>query len=151
MTAGTSQPCICTSLRKASRAVTRHYDAALAAWGMTTVQFALLRNIARREETGGVPLARLADAMVMDRSSLYRTLAPLERRGWVELSSGTGRNRVAQISARGLAAMRAAEDDWRKAQAQVADLFGTVRVDALTALLADMMRDAQALLERDVA
>jgi len=67
-------PCACTALRKAGRAVSRAYDEALAAHGMSTAQFAILRHVAR-----GAPLAlsRLAEQLVMDRTSLYRAVAPL--------------------------------------------------------------------------
>ena len=78
-----SGPCACTTLRKAARAVGRVYDEALAGKGMTTAQFAILRHVWRG---GSVPLSRLADSLVMDRTSLYRALAPVEAKGWVAVS-----------------------------------------------------------------
>ena len=71
-----SSTCACTALRKASRAVGRLYDEMLADSGLTTAQFAILRHLARAES---LPLSRLADHLVMDRTSLYRGLTPMLR------------------------------------------------------------------------
>src|ERR1044072_3398166 len=77
--------CACTTLRKPAPAVARVYDDALAEAGMTTAQFAILRHIAREQP---VPLSRLADSLVMDRTSLYRALAPSAGKGWGEIAHG---------------------------------------------------------------
>jgi DNA-binding MarR family transcriptional regulator len=110
--------CACTTLRKASRAVTRLYDERLAPHGMTTTQFAILRNLARAER-GEMPLSRLAERLVMDRTSLYRTLAPIERAGWIALAAGSGRSKLARLTEAGRTAMQAAEGDWEKVQDDV--------------------------------
>lgn len=114
-------PCVCTTLRKAARAVGRVYDEALAGCGMTTAQFAILRHIARG---GSVPLSRLADGLVMDRSSLYRALAPLEQRGWVAVSAGPGKAKLASLTPAGKAAMAAGEGDWEAAQVRLVGAMG---------------------------
>jgi hypothetical protein len=36
--------CICTHLRRAARGVSRHYDEALAGFGINVAQFSLLRH-----------------------------------------------------------------------------------------------------------
>ncbi len=108
--------CACTALRKASRAVTRLYDERLAAHGMTTTQFSILRSLAR---AGDLPLSRLAERLVMDRTSLYRTLAPVTRAAWVVVEDGPGRAKLARLTEAGRAAMAAAQDDWDIAQAEV--------------------------------
>lgn len=106
--------CVCTGLRKASRAVTRVYDALLAESGMTTTQLAILRTLNR---TGGeLPLSRLAERLVMDRTSLYRTIAPIERAGWVRVEDGEGRARIACITDTGREAMAGAGSAWADAQ-----------------------------------
>ena len=109
--------CACTTLRKASRAVTRLYDERLAAHGMTTVQFSILRNLARAD--GALPLSRLADRLVMDRTSLYRTLAPVTRAGWAVIENGPGHSKLARLTDIGRAAIAGAEGDWQGAQAHV--------------------------------
>ena len=126
--------CTCTTLRKASRAITRLYDARLAGHGMTTTQFAVLRNL----RGGEMPLSRLAEQLVMDRTSLYRTLAPIERSGWIEIGGGTGRTKLARLTDAGRAAMIAAMPDWEATQHQVIGELGAEEWRKMTATL-DML------------
>ena len=127
-------PCACTSLRKAARAISRVYDAELAAAGMTAAQLAILRAIDR---AGSPPLAALATALVMDRTSLYRALAPLQRAGWVSLADAPrGRARLASLTAEGARALREAAPYWEAAQRRVLEAFGPVRWRDLHAGLA---------------
>lgn len=133
-------PCAATALRKASRAITRLYDEALAPHGLTVTQFAILRNVARR---GEVALPALADLMVMDRTSLYRTLTPMQRAGWIEVVSGrSGRAKLTHLTAAGEAIMDAAADDWARVQARVRQGLGGETWDALTASLARVVEVA---------
>lgn len=127
--------CACTALRKASRAVTRLYDERLAAHGMTTTQFSILRNLARAD--GEIALSRLAERLVMDRTSLYRTLTPVERAGWIVMASGPGRSKLARLTDTGRAAMQAAEGDWEAAQD---DLLGEIPTQEWQALLGTLDR-----------
>lgn len=103
-------------LRKASRAVARAYDEALAAHGMTTAQFSILRHVSRVEP---LALSRLAEQLEMDRTSLYRALSPIEKHGWVSVKPGSGRTKLATLTPAGRAAMRAAEPDWEAVQMRV--------------------------------
>lgn len=107
--------CACTALRKASRAVTRRYDEALSPYGLTTVQFAILRTLSRLGET---PLSPLAEEMVMDRTSLYRTLKPMAAAGWVAVGDGAGRAKLAALTPQGAALLEKAVPDWRRTQAE---------------------------------
>jgi len=133
--------CVCTELRKANRAITRLYDEALQPAGMSTVQFSLLRALERR---GALPLSRLADAMVMDRTSLYRTLEPLERRGWIALEAGRGKTRVARLSASGREALAAALPHWQAVQALTLDGLGAADWAHLRATLGRLARSEPA-------
>ena len=72
-------PCACTTLRRAARAVTAAYDAALAPSGLRITQFSILRRLAR---LGPLPVTRLAAEAALDRSTMGRNLNPLERRGF---------------------------------------------------------------------
>lgn len=113
--------CACTLLRKASRVIGRVYDEALASHGMSIGQFAILRHISRGEP---LALSRLAEQLEMDRSSLYRALTPLEKRGWVRTAAGEGRSKCASLTSEGKAAMHAAEPDWSAIQHRVEDEAG---------------------------
>lgn len=133
----TPHPCVCTALRKASRAVTRLYDERLGAAGMTTTQFAVLRHLARH---GDLALPRLADLLVMDRTSLYRTLAPIERHGWIRLGpGGRGRARQAALTGAGHAALDAATPAWEACQRDVLAALGEDALLALQARLGEVV------------
>jgi DNA-binding MarR family transcriptional regulator len=113
--------CVCGSLRKASRAVTRIYDEIMEDTGMTIMQFSILSTIARN---GEMPLMRLAKALVMERTTLYRALTPIERRGWVDFSDGEGRAKTVSLTEQGRAALEQAGPAWRLAQKNLLDAIG---------------------------
>lgn len=123
-----SLPCLCTSLRKASRAVTRVYDDRLAGSGLTTTQFAVLRHLARH---GDLPLSRLAELLVMDRTSLYRTLAPIERHGWIAIGQAQGRTKIASLTAPGRGKMAEATAAWEGCQQEIVGAMGAAQWQAL--------------------
>ena len=114
-------PCACSTLRRAARAVTAAYDAALAPSGLRITQFSILRKLAR---LGPLPVTRLAAEAALDRSTMGRNLNPLERRGLVRIEVGNvdQRERVAHLTAAGEAAIEAALPHWRKAQERIAAL-----------------------------
>ncbi|MDB5714935.1 MAG: MarR family transcriptional regulator [Sphingomonadales bacterium] len=125
-------PCACTALRKASRAITRLYDERLADSGMTITQFAVLRHIARE---GGLPLSRLADLLVMERTSLYRTMAPLERQGWVAVEAAGSRVKIASLTEAGFRAMENTTSAWEHAQSEIISAIGVTDFQLLEAQL----------------
>lgn len=127
--------CVCTALRKASRAISRVYDSALSAHGLSTVQYAILRHIARAEP---VALSRLARDLVTDRTALYRALAPLEAKGWVTVEPGLGKSRRASLTARGGSLLSSAQADWEAVQARVVGTLGPEQWASLQTQLHDL-------------
>jgi DNA-binding MarR family transcriptional regulator len=125
-------PCACTTLRKTSRAVTRFYDDAIAASGLSISQFSLLRSLSR---LGPTPLSDLAERMVMERTSLYRMLAPIETRGLIAIMPGKGRARVAALTADGRAIMESTAEAWEGAQSRFVQTLGADKWQKLQALL----------------
>lgn len=127
----TDRPCACTALRRAARAATAAYDAALAPAGLRVTQFSVLRTLAR---LGPLPVTRLAKEAALDRSTMGRNLDPLERQGFVAMITSTtdGRERVAHLTPAGEAAIKAAMPHWRAAQKQVAGLVPHDALDKLT-------------------
>ncbi|NOW47537.1 DNA-binding MarR family transcriptional regulator [Novosphingobium sp. SG751A] len=137
-------PCACTSLRKATRTLDRLYDAALAPHGVTTTQFALMRNI---ERAGAIVLNQLATLLVMDRTSLYRTIRTIEEAGWVSIADGPGKARLAQITPEGQAMLRLAEPDWEDLQAQIHGRLGEdgwARLMEMSGAIINLGREARA-------
>jgi DNA-binding MarR family transcriptional regulator len=128
--------CAGTTLRSAARAVSRGYDAALQASDLTVTQFAILRRVAR---VGEIPLSRLAERMVMDRTTLYRALLPMTREGWVRIDPAPrGRTRVVRLTPAGERRMSDSTAAWESAQTRLIESFGVERWQALHAELRDL-------------
>lgn len=109
------QRCLCFALRRGARAITQHYDRLLRPAGLRTTQFTLLVML---EKAGPLPMARLAERLGLERTTLTRNLAPLERQGWVTVGENDDRRvRLIGITPQGRAVARAALPLWRKAQA----------------------------------
>jgi DNA-binding MarR family transcriptional regulator len=108
--------CRCFAVRKASRAVTQHYDRALRKSGMRISQFNTLVVLT---QTGPLPMASLAEFMGMDRTSLTRNLQPPVRKRWIKIlpSDEDRRVRIVSITPVGIAALRKAVPAWKAAQA----------------------------------
>lgn len=113
--------CVCTTMRRATRALTRAYDEAMAPHGLTIQQFAILRHTRdyTRAQNAPIPLSRLAQRLVMDRTSLYRALPALEREGLIALASPSPRNRTAATTTKGEALIAKAEPDWAALQSRI--------------------------------
>ena len=75
--------CTCTAIRRASRAITHHYDEALRDTGLRNTQFTLLATLV---QTGPIPMTRLAAFLSLERTTLTRNLKSLLRDGLVEVA-----------------------------------------------------------------
>ena len=128
-----SVACLCSALRKSTRAVSRLYEEAMEGTGMTIMQFSLLRHLARH---GNLPLSRLAELLVMDRTTLYRSLTPLIERGWVTVDEGKGRSKIAALSPGGQTAMEQATPAWNRAQRAMMERLGGLEWQKLQSALA---------------
>ena len=132
----TALACASTTLRSAARAVSRGYDAALAGDDLTVNQFAILRRISR---AGELPLSRLAERLVMDRTTLYRALEPMTRAGWVSIEAAPrGRARIIRLTPDGERRMAVGTPAWEAAQTRLIDAFGVERWQALHAELREL-------------
>jgi len=129
-------PCACGRLRRASRALTQFYDDAMAGSGLRVTQYSLMRTLARQ---GTVRISDLARAYLLDRTAMTRTLDPLVAQGYVRIAPGRdARTREVTLTRAGVAALDAAADEWKRAQAAVSRRIGRERLDALIATLADL-------------
>jgi DNA-binding MarR family transcriptional regulator len=126
--------CFCHHIRRASRAVTRTYDTALAPSGLTAGQFTILTAVAALQP---MPAPVLREVLAMDRTSLSRTLKPLKETGLIAVTAGAGR-RAGQLSltTEGAAALGEAAAYWRAVQAETSQRFGTPRAGQFLSVLA---------------
>jgi len=134
--------CTCASLRKAARVVTQSYDAALQPAGLKTTQFTLLATLAN---AGDLPLTRLAEALVMDRTTLTRNLKPLLGQGLVAVGSERDqRVRKIKLTPKGRAIFKDALVHWEAVQSKLVAGLGVTRwarfLDDLAATVAAARR-----------
>ena len=96
--------CACYNLRRASRAVTQVFDAHFDGVGLRATQFTVLAAL-RYESERRPTVSYLAEALVLDQSSLSRNLAVLERQGYLQLEPGEDkRERIVTLTASSLPA-----------------------------------------------
>ncbi|MBI3860499.1 MAG: winged helix-turn-helix transcriptional regulator [Planctomycetia bacterium] len=129
------RPCVCTTVRRASRILARAFDACLESAGLNVTQLAVLRAIQRHP---GEPLSRVAQDLCMDRTSLYRAVTPMQRDGWVRVSTGAdARSRAAKLTSRGCHVLEAADPTWGRLQTDIVERFGR---DKWALLIAELER-----------
>lgn len=115
-------PCLCSSLRRAARAVTHIYEEALRPVGLRVTQFTILQTL---ERTGEVLQGRLGELLAMDSTSLTRTLKIMVRQGWVAERRGKDRReRWLRLSQDGAEQMARALPVWEEAQAMLREKLG---------------------------
>lgn len=126
--------CLCHHIRRGARVVTRVYDTALAPSGITAGQFVILTAIAALRP---MPTPVLREILGMDRTSLTRTLKPMEANGLIAITAGAGRRGgQVNLTAEGGAVLREAAPLWRTAQTEVSRRVGTGRTGQLLTALA---------------
>jgi DNA-binding MarR family transcriptional regulator len=106
--------------------------------GLATTQYALLVTLARAE--GPLRHHQLAEAQVMDGTTLTRNLAPLARDGLVQIAPGTDRRtRFVSLTPAGVAALERARPLWRAVQERIVTETGDERIATLLHDLADLV------------
>src|SRR5574337_1774559 len=114
---GRLSPCVCSTLRMVSRAVTQLYDDVLRPSGLRVTQFSILATIARMGEAN---LRQLADTLAIDQTTLTRSLNLLERDGMTErVPHPDGRIKAMRLTSKGRRALEVARPLWAQAQGRV--------------------------------
>jgi DNA-binding MarR family transcriptional regulator len=131
------QTCACYKVRKAARAVTKIYEEVLRPIGLRATQFSLL--MATRV-MGPVTVVKLAQVMVMDRTTLTRNLQILETRGLIMIKPGEDRReREVNLTAEGMEVLAKAVPLWEEAQERVREGLGEERLQNLLGDLSEMV------------
>lgn len=134
--------CACYNLRRASRAVSRFYDQALAPSGLRSTQFSILQAAKAR---GPLTLTALAESIVTERTTLTRNIGLLERDGFIRVDSGQDRReRLISITEQGLAVLETAMPLWDTAQTTMERGLGQERLARLLEDLGAMVSAAKA-------
>ena len=130
--------CACFDLRRATRAVSRMYDDFLRDAGLNITQFSLLRLICVEKE---LSISTLGRYMVMDRTSITRALAPLERDTLIYSRTGADKRiRIISVTNKGRKLIESAEPKWRQAQEALINTIGEDRWRAMCTVLRDTTR-----------
>ncbi|CAN5907332.1 hypothetical protein BH11PSE3_BH11PSE3_16710 [soil metagenome] len=121
-------------MRQAARHVTQLYDQCLARSGLRATQFAILSTLRR---TGPLQINVLARELVMDRTTLGRTVQPLQREGLIAVKPGKGDRRAKQLhlTQAGTTRLRLAQKGWTQAQDRFEQAYGADKASALRGLL----------------
>jgi DNA-binding MarR family transcriptional regulator len=130
--------CACFDLRRATRAVSRMYDDFLRDAGLNITQFSLLRLIYVEKD---LSISTLGRYMVMDRTSITRALAPLERDRLIYSRTGADKRiRIISVTNKGRKLVESAEPKWRQAQEALMDTIGEDRWRAMSTVLRNTTR-----------
>lgn len=134
--------CLALHLRRASRRISRWFDAALAPHGLDISQFNLLSAVAALESA---PLTTIAEILGVDPSTLSRTLKPLSRQNLVSITGGRGRGGLhLSLSLRGQDVFSAASQAWKATQSQIAQALGEAQASRVLENLDHLERVAAA-------
>jgi DNA-binding MarR family transcriptional regulator len=108
--------CASLNFRRTARAVTQLYDAALQESGIRSTQFAILVGIAKNRP---VSIGALAEVLIIDRTTLTRSLQLLKKEGLITISDRQGmRQRFLALTPRGEKTLGRSLPVWRKAHKQ---------------------------------
>jgi len=116
-------PCVCSTLRMVSRAVTQLYDDILRPSGLRVTQFSILATIAR---SGEANLRQLEAALAIDQTTLTRSLSLLQRDRVIErMPHPDGRIKAVRLTRKGRRMLDVARPLWAQAQNKVLRELGT--------------------------
>jgi DNA-binding MarR family transcriptional regulator len=114
--------CASFNFRRAARAVTSLYDRAFEPFGIRSTQFSILVGVAKTQPTS---ISALSELLVIDRSTLTRSLRLLKKQGLLTISArAEKRQRFLELTARGAQALRASLPAWREAQERFVQTLG---------------------------
>jgi DNA-binding MarR family transcriptional regulator len=106
--------CHCLAARRHARAITRVFETKLRPHGLRATQFSVLAALALK---GPTPVKELAEALGLERTTLTRVGAVLERHGWVGTTrSEDARERPFRLTRAGRRKLEAAFPSWKVAQ-----------------------------------
>jgi DNA-binding MarR family transcriptional regulator len=114
--------CMCASFRRASRALTQLYDDGLRPAGLRATQFTILQALAL---TGEISQGELGRILVIDSTTLTRTLEIIERHGWIAKRQGEDkRERWLNLTKAGRSKFERARPYWEEIQTRFRSKLG---------------------------
>jgi DNA-binding MarR family transcriptional regulator len=130
--------CVCFNLRRAARQVTQRFDRTLRQSGLKANQFSILMA---SYDQAGILLTRMAKTLGMERTTLTRNLAFLERLEMVSIEPGDDRReRRIRITEKGAGLLEKALPLWQQAQREIVELIGGDKWEGLLSGLHEVAR-----------
>jgi DNA-binding MarR family transcriptional regulator len=115
-------PCMCGSFRRTSRALTQLYENVLRPVGLRATQFTILQALTL---AGEVTQKQLGEMLVMDSTTLSRTLRIMARERWITERRGADRReRWLGLAKGGEAKFKRALPAWDKLQSHLRRQLG---------------------------
>lgn len=128
--------CHCLKMRRSAENVINFYDSVLSGSGVTLRQFSLLRSVFKNN---GCNVRMLSESMLLDRSTLARSLKPLLKAGYIaDKKSAGARDSVLELTEKGRAVYKEAADLWKTAQLKFEEKIGKERLESFEKTLALM-------------
>jgi len=121
--------CMCASFRRASRALTQMYEQELRPEGLRATQFTILQALTL---AGEITQGQLGGALVMDSTTLTRTLTIMRRGGWVRMRRGEDRREWRLgLTKEGEAMYKRALPAWERIQKKLRKQIGSTEWEQL--------------------
>jgi DNA-binding MarR family transcriptional regulator len=134
--------CNCMSLRRAARRVSHAYDVKLSQVGLTIAQFDILASL---DQIGSASVNGLAEAIELDRSTIWRNVRVLQRNGIVQItdSEEDGRTRAISMTPKGAHMFLMAVPLWEEAQIAFEESNGRTEAAGLRNSLGQLGRTSR--------
>lgn len=115
-------PCACQNLRRLTRIVTRIYDQELRKADIEITQYGLLTALAT---IGQANQRQLSAGFAIDSTTLTRTMAVIEKQGWVKVVRGEDkRERLFSVTTAGKRKLAQAAPYWEAAERRLLKALG---------------------------
>lgn len=124
--------CLNASIRKASRVITSLYSDAMDSSDLQGTQFTLLSTLSGMKET---TIGALSDYLVMDQTTVTRSIHLLKKAGYVETVKGEDRRqRIIRLTAEGKKILKSSYPLWLDAQTELWEKLGNEKASLLLEL-----------------
>lgn len=129
--------CVCRNLRMTTRVTTQYFDQVFQAVGLTAPQFSLLADIASREN---VAVSELAEALLMDQTTVTRNIEILRKKGYVDVRTddNDSRRKCISISDVGIKKLHEAIPVWNEVQSPIEKEIGAEKFEEFLKTLAQI-------------
>lgn len=130
--------CNFTSIRHASRHMTRYFDMCIAHLGLRANQYGILRLIYR---SSGISISGLAALTVMDRTTVSRAIQPLERDGLLRITVDPDdkRSRLLHLTDAGFLLVEQGHLVWIEAQRTFESKYGAKEAKMMRAAMTQVV------------